>query len=255
MAVVMGSTPAVPATAKAPAKSVSEVLASRTEVKQVLSILRTPRLGLADYHAMGEQFCRLEADGKVAGIKGWKADLAAVIGKSKSLIDKCLQLRKAYGPDAARLADLVDIGVGFGQLTTALAVADEHVRHELLRRAKQEGWGNEDLAGAIHATKGSRRGGGRPRRKNNRHGVVADLGRLTSLAKQCVDFHREVWSDGEEGYAAELACLPESSRQSVLTQLNDAESTLEEMASRYGLALAGVRELATKVAAGTPTAV
>ena len=62
------------------------------EIKRLLEQDRRKRL--ADYHQVGEQMRLLYKDKKVtAPESGWKAKVAEMTDVSRSLLDKCLQLR------------------------------------------------------------------------------------------------------------------------------------------------------------------
>jgi hypothetical protein len=165
----------------------------------------------------------------------------------RSLLDKFLQLRKAYA-DAASLKMVEKMGVGFARLTDVLSIEDADERHELLRRAKEEGWSDEDVKAERQKLKGSKRGtrSGRPRRADLGHGFVADLGTLTSRTRDWVAFDTQVWSCGQ--YAAEvermLKDMPEQDRKSLSGQVTQLLELLKKLVDRSGRAFQELTELA-----------
>src|SRR5262249_26073454 len=135
--------------------------AERREVKRIITALKKAPLALSDYFAVGEQMRRLSADDAVTrrGAR-WRDRVAELAGCSVSTLTKAMQRRRAY--EEADLAALEALGVGWSRLTIALAVPDRERRHELLREAKEKGWGERELQRAIQQLKGSKRAGGRP---------------------------------------------------------------------------------------------
>src|SRR5262249_61130145 len=103
---------------------------------------RSP-LTLSAYHQVGEQRGRLEDDGQVPYLKGWRGQVARLLGKSESTLNKALQFRRTY--EATELPELERLGGGWSRLTGALAVKDKQKRHRLPQRAEEGGGGNRAL--------------------------------------------------------------------------------------------------------------
>jgi len=222
----------------------------RPEVVEIRRLLQQGCETLADYHWVGEQMRRLSIDQTVA-FRGsnWRLKVAGLVGVSRSQLDKCLQLRTAY--PAASMKVVEEMGVGFARLTDVLGVEDAAARHELLRRAKAKRWSDEDVKAAKQSRKGKKRGknAGRPRRAEVGHGLVADLGTLTSRTRDWVHFDEQVWSKRQ--YATELDRLlpgmPEKDRESLAEQVEKAKALLEELAGSSARALQVVTQLADRL--------
>jgi hypothetical protein len=67
------------------------------------------------------------------------------------------------------------VKVGWARLTIALGSKARRERHRLLLQAKEEGWDDQQVQRRIQGIKGSRRGGGRPRKKRKTLGCLPDL--------------------------------------------------------------------------------
>jgi hypothetical protein len=76
-----------------------------------------------------------------------------------------MQFRLAEARDD--LPGLEGLGVGWSLLIIALAVEDRRKVQDMLREAKQKGWGERELQRAVQQLKGSKRGGGRPRKQTH----------------------------------------------------------------------------------------
>lgn len=162
----------------------------RAEVVQIRNLLEQGCQTLGDYRRVGEQMRLLSADATVAARgRGWRQKVAEMTGVSRSLLDKCLQMRNAYA-GARSLKVVEEMGVGFARLTDVLGIEDADARHDLLRRAKERGWSDEDVKAEMQSLKGGKRGkhSGRPRRAEVGHGLVADLGTLTSRSRDWAAF-------------------------------------------------------------------
>jgi hypothetical protein len=218
----------------------------RTELRRLRRLFEHRPLTLPAYHAIGEQLRRLAEDPAVA-VRGsdWRAELAQILGQSKSTLNKCLQFRVSYEED--ELAQVEGLGAGWAYLTVALGVPDKKKRHRLLRRARAEGWNGRELQRAVQRLKGSRRGGGRPRRRPRGHGLRADLLELTRLAELWTDFHARVWEQGQEGYAGELAAMAPAAREGVRLELDRAAQQVRRLRKQAGEALRGLEDLAGRL--------
>src|SRR5262249_14331941 len=84
-----------------------------------------------------------------------------------------------------------------GRLSIALGVEDRGQRHQLLRESKEKGWAERELQRAVQQLKGSKRGGGRPRKQIQSQGPLADAAELVRLTETWLDFHEHLWSRTE----------------------------------------------------------
>jgi hypothetical protein len=214
--------------------------AERREVKRIASLLKKSPLTLADYHAVGEQMQRLSADDAVnrRGSR-WRDRVAELAGCSVSTLTKALQFRQAYQPED--LAELQQMGVGWSRLTIALAVADRGRRHDLLCEAKEKGWGERELQRAIQQLKGSKRAGGRPRKRMTSQGPLADAAELLRLTELWLGFEQDVWS---RSGAADLTGLDENAAANLRRLLEQAARSLKQLQGRAREARALAESLA-----------
>lgn len=202
--------------------------ADRREVKRIISLSKKSPLTLADYHAVGEQMRRLSSDNTIArrGSK-WRDRVAELAGCSVSTLTKAMQLSAAYRQD--ELAAFQEMGVGWSRLTIALAVEDKQKRYDLLCEAKEKGWGERDLQRAIQQHKGSKRGGGRPRKAMTSQGPLADAAELLRLTALWLEFDEKVWSrSGEAGRRD----LDEQAAANLTRMLEDAVRRLGQLQAR-----------------------
>jgi hypothetical protein len=231
----------------APPSTASKPLGpNRPEIRRLNRLFERQPLTLPAYHAIGEQLRRLSEDPAVA-IRGtdWRAELANLLGQSRSTLNKCLQFRTSYEED--ELADVEGLGAGWAYLTIALGIPSKKRRHQLLRRAREEDWNGRELQRAVQRLKGSRRGGGRPRRRPRGQGLRADLLELTRLAELWTDFHARVWGQGQEGYAGELAAMASAAREGVYLELDRAAQQVRRLRKQAGEALRGLEDLAGRL--------
>jgi hypothetical protein len=209
-----------------PARAGSAAFApDRPEINTLTRLLGKPNLTLADYHAVGSQLRRLAEDSEVAGRRGWRQQLAATLGVSESTLNKALQFCRSY--EKNDLPGLEQLGVGWSQLSTALAVKSKRKRSQLLRRAKEEHWGLRELQREVQRLRGRRRRGGRTRKPPESRGLVADVSELHRVTELWNDFHAKVWSAPHRSYAAELACLNAEGRKAVREELDRAKEQLK----------------------------
>ena len=214
---------------------------SRPELRHITELLGHRPLSLADYHALGEQLRRLAEDPAVGSLGGWRQKVAQAVGVSVSTLNKALQFRQEY--EAEDVPELEELAVGWARLTTALALKDRLGRHALLKRARREGWDDRDVQRAVQRLKGSRRGGGRPRKERQSHGLLADLAELTRLAELWAGFYEQVWAANQPAYAAEVRKLPGPGREGVRRHLAAAREKLAALRKGCGGALAGLKNL------------
>lgn len=209
---------------------------------------RRPRT-LHVYHAVGEQMGRLAADEALVGYgSGWRRKFAETLGQSESTLTKCLQFFNAYERDD--IAALEELKVGWVGLIVALGVRDKKERHRLLRRARDEGWGQRELRREARRLKGSNRGGGRPRKEERSRGCLADAVELARLAGLWSDFYRQAWAGTEGDYLAEVGRLTGDSRDGMERALADAEEKLKALRGQCAGALKAVKELREKLPPG-----
>jgi hypothetical protein len=202
---------------------------------------RQPRT-LPVYYAAGEQLRRLSRDADIASRGGrWRKQAADAVGVSESTLNKCFQFRRRYRRE--ELAELERLKVGWSRLTIALGVQGKRERHQLLRRAETEGWDDHTLQRAIQQRKGTRRGGGRPRKEVKSQGIQPDLTHLIDLTQPWSKFYAKVWESGQEGYRAELKDLSDTARQTLQELLRDAAEKLKALRKQSGDALAQVKAL------------
>jgi hypothetical protein len=202
--------------------------AERREVKRIVALLKKAPLRLADYFAIGEQMQRLSADAAVAhrGSK-WRDKVAELAGCSVSTLTKAMQFQLAY--QQADVPALEEQGIGWSRLTIALAVEDRRQRHELLREAKEKGWGDRQLQRAIQQHKGSKRRGGRPRKQMTSQGALADAAELVRLTGLWLEFDEKVWTHTR---AAGLRNLNADAASNLAGLLKEAREGLKRLQSR-----------------------
>lgn len=230
-----------------PAARRAEPPLRRQELRRLTRLFRKPRLTLPDYYAVGECLRRLEAEPSVSGVKGWRVKLAEQLGCSRSTLDKCLQFRHAYA--RKELGGLKRLGIGWAQLTIALGVGKKHERQRLLARARKEGWGQRELQRAIQRLKGSRRGGGRPRKGPKGQGLLADLSELLRRADLLAEFGEGVWAGQQQAYAKELGAMPGPAKEAVKALLAAAVERLKALRGLSGAMLEGLRALRQELSA------
>jgi len=203
---------------------------------------------LADSHAVGEQLRRSDEDDNVSSLKGWRGQVARLLGKSESTLNKALQFRRSYQAD--ELPELERLGVGWSRLTVALAVKDKQKRHRLLKRAKQEGWDNRSLQRQLQQPRGGSRGGGRPRREPEGHGLVPDTAELVRLTEVWGDFFSKVWVASQKEYATEVGKMTVEGKKGVRRLLDEAADKVKELRRRCGEALEAVKLLRDELPTG-----
>jgi hypothetical protein len=208
--------------------STEPLTADRPEVQRIIALLEKTPLALKDYHAIGEQVSRLARDTTVAhrGSK-WRETLAELVGCSASTLNKALQFREAY--EAKDLPALEELELGWSRLAIALGIPNKKERQRLLQKAKEKDWTEQELRRAIQQRLGKRRGGGRPRREVRSQGLLADLSELVSLTQRWIEFHAEVWAEGQKGHLDEAEKLTGDVRESVAALLETASETLQTL--------------------------
>jgi hypothetical protein len=218
----------------------------RPEIRKLSRLLEHRPLTLPTYHAIGEQLRRLSEDPAVA-IRGsdWRTELAQILGQSKSTLNKCLQFRTSY--EENELDEVEGLGAGWAYVTIALGIPNKKQRHQLLSRAREKGWNGRELQRAVQRLKGTRRGGGRSRRRPKGQGLRADLLELTRLAELWTDFHDRVWEEGQEEYVRELGALLEEARDDLRQDLKRADKQIGLLRKRCGEALRGLKDLAGRL--------
>lgn len=223
-----------------------QLTAERSELRKIAHLLQQKPIGLADYHAIGEQFRRLSEDEAVAARgSGWRAQAADLLGVSEATLNKCLQFRLTY--EEADLPDLEAIGLGWSRLTVALAIKAPQKRHKLLQKAKKEGWDERQLQREFQRMRGGHRGGGRPRKAAKSQGCLADGLDLIRLTRLWDGFVSEVWSKQQESYLPELAKMNEATRENLRRLLDQAAEELKAMLRHGKDAQAAVRGLLDKL--------
>lgn len=200
----------------------------RREVQRIASTLKKTTLTLADYYALGEHMRKLAEDPSVTRRgSNWRLRLAEQVGCSPSTLTKSLQFRLAY--EKEDLPKLEELGVGWSRLTVSLAVRNRKQRHQLLKRAKDEGWGDRELQRAIQQLRGSRRGGGRPRKEQRTQGLFADLFELLRYTKLWQDFHEQVTCKAQGDYPEQATDMDEAAQESLRRFLSDASMRLKDL--------------------------
>jgi hypothetical protein len=231
---------------KPPNSTEPGLTAGRSEVKALQALIGKPVLSLKDYYNAGELVRRLSKDRGVAHRgSNWRQQLAELVGCSASTLTKTMQFCNAY--EAEGLGELEALGVGWSRLTIALAVDDAKDRHRLLRQAKKDNWNERELQRAIQQKRGSRRRGGRHRRRMRGQGLLADRAELMRLTKLWTDFHEQVWSKGADGYLNEAERLDDDGRANLTGLLDEAISAFRELAVRGGTAETVVKQLCAKL--------
>ncbi|MFO0926985.1 MAG: hypothetical protein U0736_08075 [Gemmataceae bacterium] len=211
-----------------PTDNESVLTPERREVQRISSVLKKNTLTLGDYYALGEQMRKLAEDAAVTRRgSNWRLKLAAQVGCSPSTLTKSLQFRQAY--EKEDLAKLEELGVGWSRLTVSLAVRNRKQRHQLLKRAKDEGWGDRELQRAIQQLRGSRRGGGRPRKEQRTQGLLADLFEMMRYTRLWQDFHDQVTAKAQGDYPAQAKELDEAAIESLRRILTDASTRLKDL--------------------------
>ena len=223
----------------------------RKELKKLKRLFERKPLTLADHHAIGEQMHRLDADEALTGYgSGWRKRVADVLGQSDSTLTKCLQFFKSYEDEPAGVAELERLGVGWVQMIIALGISDRKERHQLLRQAKEKGWGQRELRREARRLKGSYRGGGRPRKREKSRGCLADASELVRRTGQWSDFYDQAWAGNEKGYRAEVGKLTGEARGDLERVLEDAEQKLQDLQGQCEAALKDVKALRKKLTRG-----
>ena len=111
----------------------------------------------------------------------------------------------------------------------ALAVEDRQKRHELLHKVKEQGWGERELQRAIQQLKGSKRGGGRPRKEMHSQGTLADDAELLRLTELWLKFDEKVWCHSR---VADHRGLDGHALLALNRMLEDAVDKLKRLQSR-----------------------
>jgi hypothetical protein len=221
-------------------------LADRPEVRRLTRIFADRPLTLSAYHAAGEQLRRLQDDPAISHRgSGWRAAVAELVGQSEATLNKCLQFRRSYEPEDVPW--LEQLGVGWSRVTVALAVPDKKKRQQLLSRACKDGWDDQGLQREIQRLRGSRRGGGRPRKRPRSHGLLADLGELVRLTDFWIDFHDTVFAGGRQAYMAEIEKMSHEARDSVGEHVVHAVEKLQRLQERSEKALMVLRAVKKRV--------
>jgi len=182
------------------------------EVKAITQLLAKPAKSLRDYFDVGDYLAKLASRSEVIAMKGFRAEVAKVVGVSTETLSKCCQVREKY--TAEQLTALERRGVGWGLLTSSFRIADRKRRDRLLKQAIDEEWNGADLGRAIRGLTKSGRGGGRPRRALKSHGLFSDVEQIGSLSEQFNAF-LGVWTGQLETYRAELQDLSDEDRQAL----------------------------------------
>lgn len=167
--------------------------------------------------------------------------MSELVGCSPLTLTKALQFRLTYEPKD--LPEVAELGIGWSWLTIVLGVEDRKQRHDLLRKAKEGGWGERELQRAIQQLKGGRRGGGRPQRELMSQGIIADLCELIRLTQLWGDFYEKVWSAKQDGYPAEVRHLQGPALDNLMALLDDARARLKDLANQSKDARATVDSL------------
>jgi hypothetical protein len=225
-----------------PAPGTPDLDPERTELRRLTRLFKHKPLTLRDYYTIGEQLRRLSEDPAIA-IRGtdWRAGLAHILKQSKSTLNKCLQFRTSY--EKHELAEVEKLGVGWALITVALTIKDKRKRHQLLRRAQKERWNGPELQRKLQQLKGSRRGGGRPRRRPRSAGLVGDVGNLTTKTEAWANFCEQLWAAGQKGYAMELRQIAPETRETVGSLVDEAVEKLERLQRASAKALKGLTAL------------
>lgn len=211
-----------------PTTSPSSLTLERREVQRIVTVLKKVNLGLADYHALGEQMRRLSEDPTVSRRGGhWRARVAELVGCSTSTLTKALQFRRAY--EKEDLPALEELGVGWSRLTVSLAIANAQQRLLLLRKARDEKWGDREVQRAIQQQRGVRRGGGRPRKPPRSQGVLADLVELGRLTEIWQLYHERVTRAHQGEYPSQVRTLDEAGRQTLAQTVTEVQAQLKNL--------------------------
>ena len=216
--------------------------ADRLEIRELTRLFEQKPLTLPHYYAAGEQLAGLIQDPSVTYRgNGWRKLVARAVGVSESTLNKCLQFKQHYLEKD--LAAVERLKVGWGRLTIALGVKDRRERHRLLRQAAEENWDDQTLQRAIQKQKGTRRGGGRPRKEAKSLGLQPDLTRVIGLTDPWSDFYSQVWSGRQEAYRAEMEGLTNRARATLAELLAAAAQKLQVLRRQCVVALAQVKAL------------
>jgi hypothetical protein len=221
---------------------------NREEIKAMARLFEHKPLTLADYHGIGEQLHRLAEDDTVARWGShWRKNVAEILEQSPSTLTKCLQFFRTY--KQSELVQLERLKVGWVGMSIALSIPGRKERHRLLRQARDEGWGQQELRREARQLKGTTRGGGRPRRQEKSRGCLADASELVRRTEHWSDFYTQAWGGNEEAYAEELPGLSDESRESLERILDDAEEKLRTLKRQCDAALRTVKALRKKMPA------
>jgi hypothetical protein len=139
------------------------------------------------------------------------------------------------------------MGVGWSCVTVALAIPNKKERQRLLTRAVKDGWDDQGLQRENQRLRGTRRGGGRPRRRPRSHGLLADLGELERLTDFWLDFHDTVFAGGRQTYVAEVEKMTPEARDSVGEHVVHAVEQLQRLQERSEKALIVLKAIKKRV--------
>jgi hypothetical protein len=212
-------------------------------------LIDRPRADLRWHHQVGIRALRLMQAAPVRSRTEWWSRLARALGPCPALLQKAARFARLYRSEA-ELAALGRLRVDWTRASLALVIGDRKQRHQMLRKARREGWTGQRLRFEIQRQYPSRRrgAGGRPRRDPEAFGADVTLRELERLCRRWLAFHEKAWK-GVKGrdWVGLVRGWPEQDLDDLIRLLGSAEEAVQGVAraSRaVRAALAGLRQRA-----------
>jgi hypothetical protein len=166
----------------------------RAAFDKLAKLMDMPRNDLDWHYDVGQLVHQLEPVRRRG--KEWLLNLGNALGPSTASLRKLLQFTALYAK-RQDFKDLERMGVNWTRLRLVFPVEPLKSRHALLRKAKKEGWNDEQLRVTVQQIIGpKRRGvGGRPRIQPQNYGAEPTLLTLARLSRAWLAYHDMAWSE------------------------------------------------------------
>jgi hypothetical protein len=167
---------------------------ARGAFDRLAKLIDHPRADLRWHHEVGTRARRLMLADPDRPSGAWWPLLKRALGPCPAVFQKAARFAQLY-PSERYLAALARLGVDWTRASLAFVIGDRKERHEMLRRARQEGWTGQQLRFEIQRQYPSRRrgAGGRPRRDPVAYGADVTLRELERLCRRWLAFHERAW--------------------------------------------------------------
>jgi hypothetical protein len=212
-------------------------------------LIDRPRADLRWHHQVGTRARRLMRVDPERSRGEWWPRLARALGPCPALFQKAARFARLY-PSAGDLAALNRLRVDWTRASLALVIRDRKERHEILRKARREGWTGQRLRFEIQRAYPSRRrgAGGRPRRDPAAYGADVTLRELERLCRRWLAFYGRAWQAVKPSEWGRLVggCRGEDLGR-LVQLLRNTDGALKEVADAcrdIRAALAGLRQRA-----------